>query len=133
MMVTVRSWFTRVRKILLLVGVLMLFVTIFLYFFAFRGFPVAPETLMVNKSDFKDGKLILRGSTSSSAATYSGYTYRIKDGKLVLNIRYVPLPNKWHPSGTFRIEISEKDMLPIREVYINGKGNSDVLVWARKN
>lgn len=51
----------------------------------------------------------------------------------MLSIRYVPLPNKWHPKGDFRIEISEKDILSIRQVYIYGKGATERLVWTRTN
>jgi hypothetical protein len=132
-MLTERSRLSKARLILILVGVLVLLITIFLYLYAFRGFPVNPGTIFINKSDVKDGKLVLSGSTASSASAYSGYTYRVKDGRLMLSIRYVPLPNKWHPTGDFRIEISEKDILSIRKVYIYGKGNTERLVWTRTN
>jgi hypothetical protein len=133
MIITERARFSRARLISILVGVLVLLITIFLYLYAFRGFPVNPVTIFINKSDIMDGKLVLSGSTASSAAAYSGYTYRQKDGKLMLRIRYVPVPNKWHPTSDFRIEISEKDMFPISEVYIYGKGNRERLIWTRTN
>jgi hypothetical protein len=131
-MITERARFSKARLILILVGVIVLLIMIFLFLYVFRGFAVNPDTIII-KSDIKDGKLVLSGSTVSSAAAYSGYTYRQKDSRLMLNIRYVPVPNKWHPTGDFRIEISEKDMLPIRQVYIYGKGNRQRLVWTRTN
>jgi hypothetical protein len=133
MMITERSRFSKARLMSILVGGLVLLITMFLYLYAFRGFPVNPDTIFINKSDVMDGKLVLNGSTASSAAAYSGYTYRVKDGKLMLSIRYVPVPNKWHPTGDFRIEISEKDMLPIRQVYIYDKGKRERLIWTRTN
>lgn len=71
-----RSRFSKARLILILVGVLMLLIMIFLYFYAFRGFPVNLDKIIVNKPEVKDGKLVLSGSTTSSAEAYSGYSYR---------------------------------------------------------
>ena len=77
-MIIERSRFLKSRIILILVGVLVLF-TIFFYIYAFRGFLVNPDTIIISKSDVKDGKLVLSGWTTSSAAAYSGYTYRVKE------------------------------------------------------
>jgi hypothetical protein len=99
--------------------------------YAFQGLSINPDIVFINTSDIKDGKLVLSGSTVSSAMGYSGYSYRVKDGKLKLSIRYVPVVNYWHPSGDFRIVLSVKDMTAIRQVYIFSKGNRVRLVWTR--
>jgi hypothetical protein len=121
-----KAW---LQKILILVGILVILITIFLYIYAFRGFPSNPDTIVINSSDVTDGKLVLNGSTVYSAAGYSGYSYQVSDGKLMLKIRYV-LVNHWHRSGDFRIVLSEKDMMAIQQVYVYSKG-SERLVWTR--
>lgn len=134
MMITERSRFSKSRLILLLVGVivmLIMLITAFLYLNVFRGVPVNPDTIMINKSDVMDGKLVLTGTTVSSASAYSGYTLQEKYGKLLLAIRYVSVPTKWHPSGEFRIEIPQEDIKVIQQVYLHGKGNREKLVWTR--
>jgi hypothetical protein len=123
-----KAWFQ--KKILILVGILVILITIFLYVYAFRGFPSNPDTIMINNSAIRDGRLVLSGSTVSSAAGYSGYSYHVTDGKLMLKIRYV-LVNHWHRSGDFRIVLSEKDLMAIQQVYIYSKGNKERLVWTR--
>ncbi|WP_115995651.1 hypothetical protein [Cohnella lupini] len=131
MMTTKKPLFLKNRLVLILVGVLVLF-TVGFYLYAFRGFLVNPDAIFIT-SDIKDGKLVLNGSAASSATAYSGYTSRQKDGKLVLRIRYVPIANKWHQTGNFRIEISEKDMSSIRQVSIYDKDNRDRILWTRTN
>jgi hypothetical protein len=118
------------QKLLILVGILVVLITIFLYVYAFRGFPSNPDTIIINSSDVKDGKFVLSGSTESSATGYSGYSYEVTDGKIMLKIRYF-LVNHWHRSGDFRIVLSEKDMMDIQQVYIYSKGNKERLVWTR--
>jgi hypothetical protein len=120
----------RLQIILVLVGVLVILITIFLYVYAFRGFPSNPDTIVIYSSGIKDGKLVLNGSTVNSAAGYSGYSYQVTDGNLMLKIRYV-LVNHWHSSGDFRIVLSEKDMMAIQQVYIYDKGSRERLVWTR--
>jgi hypothetical protein len=115
-----KAW---LQKILILVGILVILITVFLYIYAFRGFPSNPDTIVINSSDVTDGKFILSGSTVYSAA------YQVSDGKLMLKIRYV-LVNHWHRSGDFRIVLSEKDMMAIQQVYIYIKG-SERLVRTR--
>jgi hypothetical protein len=122
-----KAW---LQKILILVGILVILITIFLYVYAFRGFPSNPDTIVINSSDLKDGKFVLGGSTVNSATAYSGYSYQVTDGKLMLKIRYV-LVNHWHRSGDFRIVLSEKDMMTIQQVFIHSKGNKERLVWTR--
>lgn len=133
-MITERIQFSKARlqMALVLVGVPVLLITVFLYVYAFRGISVNPDTIFINTSDVKDGKLVLSGSTVFSTTGYSGYSFQVKDGKLFLRIRYVPVVNYWHPSGDFRIVLSEKDITAIRQVYLYGKGSIERLVWARK-
>jgi hypothetical protein len=98
-----------------------------------RGFPINPDTILINSSFDKGGKFVLSGTTASSAAGYSGYSYQITVGKLILKIRYVPIVNHWHPSGDFRIVITEKDMMAIKQVYISDKDSRERLVWTLTN
>lgn len=115
----------------ILVGILALVITIYLYENAYRGFITNPDTLAVISSGVKEGELVLSGTTESSAAGYSGYSYRVTDGKLILKIRYVPFADHWHPSGDFRVVLSDKDMMGIQQVYLYGKDSKERLLWTR--
>jgi hypothetical protein len=69
LMLTERTQFskTRLKRILILVVFLMLLITILLYVYAFQGLSINPDIVFINTSDIKDGKLVLSGSTVSSA------------------------------------------------------------------
>jgi hypothetical protein len=128
-----RAHFSKARFqiIFILVGVLLILSTIALYVYVFHGVSSNPDSLVLNSLDVKSGKLILSGSTISSASGYSGYSYRVAGGKLIVKIRYVPFANRWHPSGDFRIVLSDNIMKAIRQVYIYDKGSGEHLIWTR--
>jgi hypothetical protein len=132
MKITEWSGVSKFKLILLLFGSVLLFlIAALFYLYVLRGFPVNPDIIIISKSEITDGKLVITGITESSASAYSGYNMQEKDGKLILNIRYVTVPTKWHPNGDFRIEIPQKDIAAIHQVYLQGKGNSEKLVWRR--
>lgn len=110
--------------IVLLIGVI--FVALAGYVYLLHGTPASPETLMIRQISLDQGRLQLSGTTSSSAAGYSGYSYTIEDGKLYIRLRYSLLSS----SGDFAIDMPTKEAT-IRNVYLQGSSSDDVrLLWS---
>lgn len=96
------------------------------YVYLLHGTPASPETLMIRQISLDQGRLQLSGTTSSSAAGYSGYSYTIEDGKLYVRLRYSLL----NSSGDFAIDMPTKEAT-IRNVYLQGSSSDDVrLLWS---
>ncbi|WP_028550912.1 hypothetical protein [Paenibacillus sp. UNC451MF] len=63
------------------------------------------KSLMVRQVGMDQGRLLLSGTTSNSAAGFSGYSYTVDKGNLYITLRYSLLSS----SGEFAIEWSTKE------------------------
>ncbi|MEI7027791.1 hypothetical protein [Paenibacillus sp. y28] len=96
-----------------------------------RGTPASPDFIAIRYISIADGALAVRGTTTSSAAGYSGYTYRIEDHQLFIQIKYTRTVSLFHPTGDFNISIRDQ-LASIRQVYVQGKDTADTkLIWEK--
>lgn len=95
------------------------------YVYLLHGTPASPESLVIRQISMDQGKLQMSGTTSSSAAGYSDYSYTVDNGKLYVKLRYSLLSS----SGDFAIDMQVHSS-PIRSVYLQGSSSDDTrLLW----
>jgi hypothetical protein len=126
-----KSFLARFHKWILLLGVLLIIIVSFLYIFMFRGMTSSSNNLFILSSQLVNGGLLVSGSTASSANGFSGYSFEVQDGKLMLKVRYVPIANHWHPSGDFHIQLSANDLKGIKQVFLYKEGRPEELLWSQ--
>ncbi|GAA4839526.1 hypothetical protein GCM10023310_16670 [Paenibacillus vulneris] len=97
------------------------------YLYLQRGTPASPQALMVQQVHMDDGKLQLTGTTSHSAAGFSGYSYKRSGGDMYVKLRYSILSS----SGDFSITIPAGQEA-VRNVYLQGSSPDDLrLLWSQ--
>ncbi|HEY8889796.1 MAG TPA: immunoglobulin-like domain-containing protein [Clostridium sp.] len=79
----------------------------------------------------KDNKTLqITGSTSNSALSYAGYSYKIKGDSLYLKLRY-SLGSSFHQGGKFNITLNN-DLSNINNMYLQGnKSEDEKLFWIK--
>ncbi|KIL37540.1 hypothetical protein SD71_02660 [Cohnella kolymensis] len=109
----------------------LIMIMIFSHYYVFHGMSVNPDVIVINTSKPENGGFVLNGDTTSSAAGFSGYSYEVDNGNLLLNVRYIPLANRWHPFGDFRIQLSKQEMADVSQIYLSSEDGRKKLVWTK--
>lgn len=110
---------------------LLIILAVFVYNNFFHGVTMGTDILFIKNSKIVDGDLVLNATTASSANAFKDYSYKVLDGRMLIKVRYVPLVSRWYPTGDFQIQLSNRDLIGIREIYLYKDDKDKRLIWSQ--
>ena len=101
------------------------------YFIIFiYGSYIHVESYGVKEINVQNDNLHFKGYTMSSALTFSGYKYKIKNENVYIRLRY-SLPSIFNRDGMSDISI-KNNFEGVKNVYLQGREKNDIrLIWSR--
>ena len=95
------------------------------------GEPMRADAIGVSDIQVNESSVKMSGMFFTSADAYKNYKHRTDGDSMYITI-YKTVVSSFHKYGIFDIEISG-DFSGIKNIYIEGKGETKVLVWKRPN
>jgi hypothetical protein len=90
--------------------------------------PMVTQYIVTESIKVADNKIQLTGTTSSSAALYEKYTYKLENEKLYIKLYYSTFSFK-SKTGNFNITLNG-DYKTLKAVYLQGSSKDDVkCIW----